>query len=780
MKRILSLGLVLCILALPMGVLAARGDATLLGQGIENFTGSIRGLAELNGNVYILTYDSLYTLESGQAAPVRDALALDPEAGEDPSVRVSVEAEAIFSYDGRICLVTSENTEESYGVDGIIETTRTVETVRILELAFDEEGNVVPGEELLEPDWSALCRQSDEYEYLSSVRMPFAEDQTLYCLSYDDQGNNLLVATDLEDGSCEIFYPDELFAPGNLNSVCGYREGRLMCAAIEWGDEENIVKLYSVDLAQEEITELTQLPPAGFSYLTGLAYSEETDTVYYIMSGQIFAMTGMDPDTLQSVAAIPITDAIAVPILTEEGMYIACDYQSVVRRNTDPAQRAETRLTVQDLYIPSISNAYTAFSNQRGDVEVILIQQVDDIIPAMMNRSSDVDIYCLDVSSPEYAAVFSRGYMAELSGSEKISSFMESCYPWVQGICTQEGKIVALPVEVYFSGGCAYNPKAFERLGLTEDDVPATWMEFLQSLAPIAEKVAQEPGMSLFDVYNTSERIRYTIFNNIFNEYTAYISQPGNTFAYDTPMFRDLLQAFENVPWDSLGLPSAGIDGSDVLVRAVGAGDDADSRVVYSTYCDLSANSYSLQSDQTWLGLQLSEEAEPFLLGNLYAVFINPFSENPDAAVAFLETLVDAMDDLAKIHFSPDYNDPIPSPYYESNLASYDETISTVQAQLASSEDAEDKEAYHALLEQYDRDRAEFMEYGAWDASEQSIQLYRTFADKITIPRNLGLGGENSEEFYTLKEQYCQGMISADEFVSELDGKLQMMLKEGM
>ncbi len=43
MKRILSLGLVLCILALPMGVLAAPGDATLLGQGIENFTATSGG-----------------------------------------------------------------------------------------------------------------------------------------------------------------------------------------------------------------------------------------------------------------------------------------------------------------------------------------------------------------------------------------------------------------------------------------------------------------------------------------------------------------------------------------------------------------------------------------------------------------------------------------------------------------------------------------------------------------------------------------------------------------
>ena len=42
------------------------------------------------------------------------------------------------------------------------------------------------------------------------------------------------------------------------------------------------------------------------------------------------------------------------------------------------------------------------------------------------------------------------------------------------------------------------------------------------------------------------------------------------------------------------------------------------------------------------------------------------------------------------------------------------------------------------------------------------------------------MGGENSEAFHELQQQYMDGMVSADEFIRGVDGKLQMMMKEGM
>ena len=51
---------------------------------------------------------------------------------------------------------------------------------------------------------------------------------------------------------------------------------------------------------------------------------------------------------------------------------------------------------------------------------------------------------------------------------------------------------------------------------------------------------------------------------------------------------------------------------------------------------------------------------------------------------------------------------------------------------------------------------------------------------QIIVIRNLGMGGDNSSAFYELQNQFTQGLITADEFIEGVDGKLQMMMLEGM
>ena len=62
----------------------------------------------------------------------------------------------------------------------------------------------------------------------------------------------------------------------------------------------------------------------------------------------------------------------------------------------------------------------------------------------------------------------------------------------------------------------------------------------------------------------------------------------------------------------------------------------------------------------------------------------------------------------------------------------------------------------------------------------ESIARYREFAPQIIVIRNLGMGGDNASAFYELQNQFTQGLITADEFIEGVDGKLQMMMLEGM
>ena len=138
------------------------------------------------------------------------------------------------------------------------------------------------------------------------------------------------------------------------------------------------------------------------------------------------------------------------------------------------------------------------------------------------------------------------------------------------------------------------------------------------------------------------------------------------------------------------------------------------------------------------------------------------------------------MEPLLKIQLCPEENEPVKNPDYETTLAAYDQMIADAQAQLDAAETDAEKQAYAAILAEYEKAREQFFRYDAWQASEESIARYRAFAPQIIVIRNLGMGGDNSSAFYELQNQFTQGLITADEFIEGVDGKLQMMMLEGM
>ncbi len=282
------------------------------------------------------------------------------------------------------------------------------------------------------PPWAKRSRnwtgstssRERHYENYAQCDRPFVADDLLYFTSYDESGNNIIVATDLADGDTDIYYPADLGLDAYLEEICAYKDGLLLALSVEYTQNGNIANLYVTDLEAEEAELLAEVPLTGQGYPDGLVYRADNDTLYFAMNGELWALPGMDAEQLESVASLPVEASYDVrPILTSEGYYITGNYEAVVRRNTDPALRSDVRLTVQRNYNPSINNAYYAFSAEYGDVDVVMVEQVEDVVQAMMNRSSDVDIYCLSVDSAEYEAVYSRGYMAELTESEETVRF---------------------------------------------------------------------------------------------------------------------------------------------------------------------------------------------------------------------------------------------------------------------------------------------------------------------------------------------------------------------
>ena len=776
MKKFLSLLMALTLAALPLTAFAAPGDALLLRADGEHGV-DLRGLIEVDGTVYMFTYnDELYTLAPGADAPERRAFQTPQPEEEDEGVILYPYIAAFIAYDGAPCVIVTETLTETEGEGEDAEYFSTCEGAWLYALAFDEEGNASVGEELVELDWFGLVQGNGYYENYAQCDRPFVADGFLYFTSYDESGNDIFIATDLADGDTDVYYPADLGMDARLEELCAYKDGLLLAMAIDYGENGNTIRFHAVDLEEETVEPLAEITPDGYAYPDGLAYRGVNDTLYFAMDGEIWALPGMDAEKLQSVASVPVEASYDVrPVITEEGYYITGNYEAVVRRNTDPTLRADVRLTVQKNYNSTIDNAYYAFTAEYGDVEVVMTQQTQDVVQAMMNRSADVDIYCLSVDSAEYEAVYSRGYMAELTGSEGLSAFVNSLYPFAREACVRDGEVVSVPVELY-SNSMGYDPEAFARLGLTEEDVPATWQAFFESLEPLASEVARVEGMTLFDGFSDYASARYMLLDTMISGYMAYISQPGSELAFDTEAFRGALSACEDVDWTALGLDAP--EDMDGYSWTASGGGDGNHNALFSSYGNAVANTYALQG--AFEPLPLGFDGQGQLSAQMTVAFVNPFSEHREEATAFLEAVAREMEPLLKIQLCPEENGPVKNPYYENQLASYDQMIEDAQKQLDGAKTDEEKQAYEEMLAEYEKYREEYLRYGAWDASEESIARYRTFAPYIIVIRNLGMGGDNAGAFYELQSQFTQGLISADEFIEGVDGKLQMMMLEGM
>ena len=774
MKKLLALMLAAALLfAFVSAGLAAAGDAVLLRGGSDGFSGNIRNLAYADDTLYVLADGALYTFEGEQTTPARYELEPAPaEEGTEKDAMRSVDVQAVVAHEGRPCAVAIQSMTEPYAEDGETFYSVSLENAGLFAIEFDAQSARL-GEEIALFDWEDVL-QTGESDCVFECFFPFVSGGCFYKSSYDSSGRNFLMATDLGDGSCTAFYYMDLPGGDGIARFFPYREGELLYMANVWTNAGSVIRFYRFAPESGAVEELCELP-GGDNSVDGPVYDGAADAIYYVQNGELCMMTGFDPDTIRPVAEFPLNSVHSTPVITSGGLYAAADYDTLVRRNTDPAQRAPKRLTVYDTYSDAVESAYYAFANRYGDVEVVVTAQAGDILQAMLTRSAAVDVYCLGASSEEYDALYRRGFLPALSDVESAAELVENCYPFVREACMKDGEVVAVPTQLHLNAALYYDLAAFERLGLTAEDVPATWPELFDALQPLAER-AMAAGMALFETYESRDYLPQMLFSGMFQEYSAYVAQPGNELTYDTPAFRTALDAYEAVNWDALGLLSVdeidGLRDGEILF-----GGDAEHNVLFGTSGSIGAETWVASEAYQWLPLGFSRDIGPQIVAEMTVAFVNPYSENPAEARAFVETLAARTDGVLRLELSAQSDEPVPCASFESELAAYEQMIADVGAALETAK-GEEKALYEERLAAFEQEREDYLREDGWEASAESVSLYRERAQYIALSRNIGLSGAGGEEILTLLNRYANGMIAQDALISGLDSRLQMMQRE--
>ena len=403
-------------------------------------------------------------------------------------------------------------------------------------------------------------------------------------------------------------------------------------------------------------------------------------------------------------------------------------------------------------------------------------QTMEELTTAMVSGTGSMDVLCLTTSYNPVERLIDKGYAADLSGYPELMAVAGRMDPRFTQSVMRDGKLYALPVALS-TNTLGVNAEAMEKLGLTESDLPATWMEFLDFAANYYYDYGEENA----DVALMDLNMRRPLFQMIRDQYVAAQLRDTGSVSFDTPLFRKLMQALEAIDFTEL-------DPYEVKGDKIWEGNDAnefyEKQQLFTRYSEASPRAM----DQSGYGrsnqpliLRLDSETEPVLPVSMTVMIVNPRSTRMDQAAAYLTAYAGHYDaETENIMFFPDQNDPVPNSYYEVQKQSYEESLRDVDSRIEKADESE-KASLRETREQI-QGYLDELENQRMSVTEEMIQAYREqVAPYLYVtPQTPLTNPESSNELDTLTSQYLDHAIDLDTYIREMDQRVRMMMLEDM
>lgn len=726
--RILAV-LVLLALTVPA---SAAGVKTVYGGEV-----GVLDVFAMGGLIYVFPYGDTYVALSPREEP--RTCAFDRSALVNDAAGYSAVVSVFPCDDGaRAVVYDYEMVEDQPAYAG----------ARLFEVNFAADGTAALGDAVAF-DWDGETYNGD----MVAIAQPVAMGDALAFL-YRVRGGWALALAELETGGCEKLEP-ALTALG----LCAYRDEKLLVAQAV-GDGST--RLMAFDPATRETENLCVVPGEEMMELANIAYDASADKIYYTLSGTLYAMDGAATGTAERIGTIPVDGWDNGNAVVAGGAYALCaDGFTVYARSVEPDAAPAIRLTVSAHNSAEAADAARRFLEVRSDVEVTLDTSYADVLTAVLTQSSETDVYLLDVSSNAYAALYERGYLADLSGRETLTGLVGGMYGSIRDAVTKDGALVAVPVSFYAST-LAANLEAMEAVGLSEADVPETWPAFLELLARLPGYV-EDTDYAAFPSYMAAEDWRQLVLSAMVSD---YLRLRGG--APDEAELIGLLKAFDAVDFDALGSFSGE------------SGGLPDPHALFDLFYMFSLEMYaSYDPHPRVMPLAFEAGETPALNMVLTVAVVNPYSENPDAAVAFLEELAAGYSETFLAEICPGRDEPVRDPNYEDEVARQAEELEAARAALAEASGT-DVAAWEARIAALEEGMDQYEATTSWVAGPEAIAWYRSYGDLICVETNYGIGEDNDFAFSGEIMRYADGRMSAEDFAAGVVKRFEMARLEGM
>lgn len=763
MKQKLGAIIFLCVLmaVFTLPAAAAPGDVALF-QTVTEGAFPMRAMAQVNGQLYVLDSEKgLYRLRPGETT---SELLMDFS-------KVRYDGEAVENTLKRILLPS----EQSAGP-------ASSNPVRLYYL--------IGGDALYAMDWDAtsfwkydeaaskfvLQAEFQENAFLDRSNGEFSEPRSLAMIDgqiymfiedYSSDYKGVIRRFDPSTGTAQVV------AEGKYVAFAPYQAGKLLAAEGEYGDMTGIGV---VDIATGQYESRLKVGGDYRNQYSDMVYDASSDTIYFCRPGEILRSVAFGEPEAVAFLPMGLNSAGAAQALPG-GYYALITYENVYVRNVDPQYKPERALVIGG---GSYNDIVTRFTASNPGVPVTAPDESyygDEELAKHMAGPDAADVYFLYLNRYDVEKLREKGYLADLSGNQTILDAVNRMSPAVREQVVWDGKLVALPCALTATGWAA-NFKAFEAIGLTEADVPTTWMEMLDFVDRWTGELQDEyPDMQLLPGGRDIE-LKSDLFNQILQAQLLACQKNGQPVSFDTPAIRALLQKLEQIDFSDY----PGFGKSD----GYSYGPDEAPKTLFDSGWNIAPTrrGFSMQDEGTRfvpMALPLDGQSPALIDASLYVAVLNPKSSDNPQAIKFLEYCAENLDAESRIALVPGANDPMEDPYFAERVRYHEEYVERIKFSMESADENEKKQ-YQQMLDEGEESFATEEKDSRYLIDSDEIKTYREMESMLVISRPNPLytaGGDASKEVYELTRRYMDGLIKTDQFLMEINQKLRMIALEG-
>ena len=765
MKRTISILLmILMILSLPAQCLAAAGDvlATIPEVEEEGLTDSITSLCAYDGAFYMVgsTTERIFVHRPGEAeAEVYPLVTAAAEDGTEEGT--DVQTVWMLVPDGETLKALAVRSEY-----GIIHSTV---TVKLYTLNFT--GETFEAVPLCDVDLRKLQLPEDPYFNIDNL-VATGTGYAVFSFYADDGGGSSAWILNCADGSLTR-------CADHVVGLTAWSQGRVLIEQYDDREPET-VRFLSCDPADAQPETQSTLTIEPYATWRGLTADPDSGEVYVVNGGEICALDIMTGEITRRITDLPIEAYEAGGAVLDGAWFAMSDYAHYAIRSLNEEETSSTtRLRVCDMsWSQGVTDAYMSFTGSHEGTSVVLSHDNSgmSLIDAMMNHDSSVDIYIMHSTESDFEAVRSRGFIADLSGNDRLQALYAAMPPQMQEMLSVDGNFAILPVEYYIELP-AVNEKVLAKLGLSYEDLPTNWSDMLDFIAGL--QLPEDGSVRLVNAWNSQENCRENLMEKIFIAYQLELSV--DPYGVPDGIMTDMLTRLQAIDFGAFGIPK-----DSEMYSEDGGGIDYDGSDGDNVLFDFSL--YSTLSDLTDYGtpmlLSLTADSTAWLPMDMTVAFINPYSANRDLAVEFMAEIAEHSTDEVRYLLDETLVDPVENPFYESTITELENYLETQRAQLeeASPADRQMIEEGIAGIESY----LEEARGQRWSISEEDIAWLRAHNDHPVMMGGNWLysGGSGDDdagsgEVYDLVQQYVNGQVDARTLMGEVDRRIRMMILEG-